>query len=240
MTVRQAHVGPASVLYDWQTELADSHSEVYNFYVPKLEAAYTMLSVALDEAIGLHYGCRDQKANQAVCVSSDLCPLLTVPLEDLLRSMLIHVRHSSVVPNTAPLNSENFRGARGQRIARKNALFSRVLLTQRSQFLHKMTVLQELVDDLGRDFSAAADELSNGDPFEPQRNWECLDATHFDLNTCFRESIILFKSFLLALPKGQIEDFHHTVQLQTASHKEARDSMQRSLRHRRITVIAGQ
>jgi hypothetical protein len=240
VTVRQAHLRPGSVCDDWQTQLADSHSEIYNFYVPKLEAAYIMLSVSLDEAIGLHYGCRDQKANQVVCVTSDLCPLLTIPLEDLLRSMLIHVRHSSVVPNTAPLNSENFRGARGQRIARKNALFSRVLLTQRSQFLHKMTVLQELVDDLGKDFSAAADELSSGDPFEPQRNWECLDATHFDLNTCFRESIILFKSFLLALPEGQIEDFQHTVQLQTAAHQEARDSTQRSLRHRRITVIAGQ
>jgi hypothetical protein len=208
--------------------------------VPKLEAAYTMLSVSLDEAIGLHNGFRDKKANQAVCVTNDLCLLLTVPLEDLLHSMVIHVRHSAVVPNTAPLNSENFRGSRAQRTARKNALLNRVLLTQRSQFLHKMTVLEELVDDLGKDFSAAAEELSSGHLIEPQRNWECLNATHYDLNTCFRESVVLFKSFLLALPEAQIEDFQHTVQLQTACHEECATSIRQSIRHRRIPAIAAQ
>lgn len=199
-----------------------------------------MLSVSLDEAIGLHYNCREHKAHQAVSITSDLCALLTTPLEDLLRSMLIHVQHSSVVPNTLPLNSDNFRGDRGQRTAKKNALFSRVLLTQRSQFLHKMNVLQELVDDLSKDFSAAADELSDGSPFEPQRNWECLDNTHFDLNTCFRESMVLFKSFLIALPEGQIQDFQNTVQVQSDSHLETASIRPRFLRHRRVTLIAGQ
>lgn len=239
MTNRQVRVRPTSVADDWQALLSASRTEVYNSYVPKLEAAYTMLSVSLDEALGLHQDCRDQKAYQAVCVTSDLCALLTTPLENLLRSMLIHVRHSSVVPNASPLNSENFRGARGQRTAKRNALFSRVLLTQRSQFLHKMTVLEELVDDLGKDFSAAAEELSNGAPFEPQRSWECLDATHFDLNTCFRESVVLFKSFLLALPEGQIKDFQNTVELQS-NHQRDKYARPRILRHRRMTVIAGQ
>jgi hypothetical protein len=237
---RQSHLRSASVSDDWQAELPEPQSEIYNFYVPKLEAAYAMLSVSLDEALGLHQTGRDQKAYQAVCVTSDLCELLTIPLEDLLRSMLIHVRHSGVVPNTVPLKAENFRGARGQRTARMNALFSRVLLTQRSQFLHKMSALQELIDDLAKDFSSAADELSNGAPFEPGRNWDCLDATHFDLNTCFREAVVLFKSFLLALPEGQIEDFQNTVQIQSNSHQPAQGSRQRLLRHRRMTAIAGQ
>ncbi|GAC1622323.1 MAG: hypothetical protein PVS2B2_09700 [Candidatus Acidiferrum sp.] len=240
MPTRPSRLRPASVSDDWHAELPDSQLEVYNFYVPKLEAAYAMLSVALDEALGLHQSRRDQKAYQAVGVTSDLCALLTVPLEDLLRSMLIHVRHSGVVPNAVPLNSENFRGSRGQRTALMSALFSRVLLTQRSQFLHKLSALQELIDDLAKDFAAAAEELSNGAPFEPQKNWDCLDATHFDLNTCFRESIVLFKSFLLALPEGQIKDFHNSVQLQSGSHEPPQGSRQRSLRHRRMTAIAGQ
>ena len=240
MTNRQSRARPTSVSNDWLARLSNSRSEVYNFYIPKLEAAYNVLSVSLDEAIGLHHHCRDRKASQAISVTSDLCSLLTTPLEDLLRSMLIHVQHSSVVPNTFPLKSENFRGDRGQRAAKRNALFSRVLLTQRSQFLHKMSALQELVDDLGKDFSEAAYELSDGSPFEPQRNWECLDTTHFDLNTCFRESVVLFKSFLLALPEGQIEDFQNTVQVQFTSHQEGVGLRSRALRRRRVTLIAGQ
>jgi hypothetical protein len=240
LTNRQSRVRLASVSTDWLAQLSNSRFEVYNFYVPKLEAAYNMLSISLDEAIGLHHNCRDRKAHQAVSVTSDLCALLTTPLEDLLRSMLLHVQHSSVVPNTLPLNSENFRGDRGQRTAKKNALFSRVLLTRRSQFFHKMSTLQELVDDLSKDFSAAADELSDGSPFEPQRNWECLDTTHFDLNTCFRESVVLFKSFLLALPEGQIQDFQNTVQVQSDLHQESAGARPRVLRHRRVTLIAGQ
>jgi hypothetical protein len=237
---RHSRLRPASVSDDWQAELPDSQSEIYNSYVSRLEAAYTMFSVSLDEAIGLHQSGRDQKAYQAVCVSSDLCALLTIPLEDLLRSMLIHVRHSGVVPNAVPLKSENFRGSRGQRTARLSALFSRVLLTQRSQFLHKMGTLQELIDDLGRDFSSAAEELSGEASFEPRQNWVCLDATHFDLNTCFREAIVLFKSFLLALPEGQITDFENTVQVQSSSHQSGPDSRRRPVRHRRMTAIAGQ
>jgi hypothetical protein len=240
VTNRQSRARPASVTSDWRAQLSNSRSELYNFYIPKLEAAYNVLSVSLDEAIGLHHNCREQKAHQAVSVTSDLCALLTTPLEGLLRSMLIYVQHSRVVPNTLPLKFENFRGDRGQRAAKRNALFSRVLLTQRSQFLHKMSALQELVDDLSKDFSQAAEELSDGAPFEPQRNWECLDTTHFDLNTCFRESVVLFKSFLLALPEGQIEDFQNTVQVQFTSHQEGVGLRSRALRRRRVTLIAGQ
>ena len=48
-----------------------------------------------------------------------------------------------------------------------------------------------------------------------------MDAGHFDLNTCLRESMILLKCFLRVLPDEEIVDFEKTVSFRTVQPRSA-------------------
>jgi hypothetical protein len=109
--------------------------------------------------------------------------------------MLAHARHFGITPNVAPLNPENSQSARSQRVARFNELFSRVLLTKRSQFVNKISATEEMAENLDSGFVWTAEELAEEGSVQPERDWGLLDAAHDDLNTCLREtesSIIRF------------------------------------------------
>jgi hypothetical protein len=64
-------------------------------------------------------------------------------------------------------------------------------LPHRLQFLHKVGTIEEMVEDAGKDFRVAADELATGLSMDPGRRWDEIDADHHDLNTCLRETIVL-------------------------------------------------
>ncbi len=229
-----------SVSQDWRTPLARDKSEVYLRLLHRLETSYAMFSVNLDEALGLRQNGRLAKAQQVLSVSSALCQRLSTPLVCLLRAMMIHARHASTAPNLASLDPQNFQNARSQRVARFNNVFSKVLLTRRSQFLHKISTLTELVEELTAKFLASTEEIFEGDPVHPDGEWEVLDASHYDLNTCLRETVVLFKSFLHALPEEQLQEFQSIVQEQTASAEGYIPAKARYLVHRRMAAIKGQ
>ncbi len=85
-----------------------------------------------------------------------------------------------------------------------SGLLFRVLLSDRLQFLYKVSTLVEMVEDLGKDFQATADRLASGSSKQIDADWEELNAVHYDLNTCLRESNVVLKSFLLVLPDNQV------------------------------------
>jgi hypothetical protein len=118
------------------------------------------------------------------------------------------------VGNTAPLDASNFRGSREQRTARISDLLSHVLLTQRSQFLHKIETLEEMVLSIRRTFCEVASDLGNGASAAPSSDWRAVDDAHFDLNTCLREVIVVLKSFLVVLPNDQLSVFQKSVYAQ--------------------------
>jgi hypothetical protein len=144
------------------------------------------------------------------------------------------------MPNAAPLDPANFQGQRGQRSARVSGLLNRVLFTHRLQFLHKVNTLGEMVEDLGKDFRQAADELTAGVSVDPKEMWDEVDTSHYDLNTCLREAIILLKSFLIALPEDQLGAFETTVREQSEPRVEEAPTRQHVIRHRRMPAIAGE
>ncbi len=144
----------------------------------------------------------------------DLCARLAHPVEGLLRTLGEHAKHFGVIPNTAPLDASNFRGFREQRTARMSDLLSHVLLTQRSQFLHKIDTLEEMVLHIHSDFCEIASDLGSGASAEPSSDWRTLDDAHFDLNTCLREAIVLLKSFIVVLPDSQLPAFQKSVDAQ--------------------------
>lgn len=121
-------------------------------------------------------------------------------------------------------------------------MLSHVLLTRRSQFLHKISALTELVGELGASFSSVAEELGEGTSPKPDQYWEQLDASHYDLNTCLRGAVVLLKCFLLVLPEKQLAEFQSTLQHETQRFRPSRriPSFERNLAHRRLAPIKGQ
>ncbi|MGC1483794.1 MAG: hypothetical protein WA789_08375 [Candidatus Acidiferrum sp.] len=221
--------------------MPEAKDEVFRSHVRHLEISYNMLSVSLDEALSLRQGRRLDKASQAVCVAPDLCNRFAHPLEALLWSLGEHAKHHGTVPNAAPLDPANFQGARGQRAARVHSLLCRILLTERSQFLHKLSTLGEMVDDLSQDFCAAAAHIVGGLSIDSDAEWQAVDAAHYDLNTCLREAIVMLKSFLMALPDDQLEPFQATVRTQMGVSRPKKLSFsQRFVRHRRAVPIGGE
>ena len=227
-----------SVKDDWRAWLPEAKAQVFDKQVQRLESSYVMLSVSLNEAIELRHLGQPGKSLQAVGMTSGLCRLLTQTLAGLLRALSEHAKHYGTIPNAAPLDPANFQGHRGQRSARMSSLLNRVLFTHRLQFLHKVSTLEEMVDDLGKDFRSAADDLAEGTSLNPMEIWAEVDSDHYDLNTCLRESIVVFKSFLIAMPEGQLGAFQDTVRLQ--SQDVGLPSSQRVIRRRRMTAIAGE
>lgn len=229
----------SSVKQDWRSWLPSEKAEVFGQQVRNLECFYRMFSVALNDAIELRQSGKWAKSCQAVGVLPALCARLAHPLGALLRSLSEHAKHYGVIPNTAPLDPANFQGYREQRAAKMSDLLSRVLLTQRSQFLHKISSLEEMVVDVGKHFRQAAEDLGAGAATEPSEEWQTMDAAHYDLNTCLREAIVLLKSFLLVLPDEELGAFQKTVESQM---RDSHDSSGRApfTRHRRMVPIEGE
>jgi hypothetical protein len=226
---------------DWRAWLPEEKDLVFRSHVRQLEISYNMLSVSLDEALAFRQGGRLAKASLAVRVTPDLCNRFAHPLVALLWSLGEHAKHYGTIPNAAPLNSANFQSARGQRAALLNSLFCRVLLSERSQFLYKISTLGEMVDDLNHDFCAAATEIACGAYLDTQAEWQAVDAAHYDLNTCLRESIVVLKSFLMALPDDEVEPFQATVCTQMGVSKTKKLTFtERWIRHRRMAPIGGE
>src|SRR5216683_5814889 len=204
-----------SVKDDWRAWLPEAKALVFNQQVHELESSYVMLSVSLDEAIELEQVGQPDKSQQAVGITSGLCRLLTQALGGLLRALSEHAKHYGTIPNAVPLDPANFQGQLGQRSARMSSLLNHVLLSQRLQFLHKLSTLEEMVEDLGKDFRHAADDLAEGASLNPPKMWAEVDSGHYDLNTCLREAIVVFKSFLIALPEDQLGAFQNAVREQS-------------------------
>jgi len=237
---RPSTLRAGSVSQDWRSPLYGDKSRTYSQVLHRLETSYAMFSVNLDEALGLRRDGRVAKAQQVLSVSSALCQRLTVPLNGLLHSMLLHARHFGTAPNLASLDPQNFQNSRSQRVARFNSVFSKVLLTRRSQFLHKISTLTELVEELAANFLASSEEILAGDSLDSDRDWDVLDASHYDLNTCLRETVVLFKSFLHALPESQLQEFLATFQERSACAEGLLPAKAHYLVHRRMAAIKGQ
>ncbi len=221
--------GLPSVRENWYAHLPVPKAQVFSNFNELLETAYIMFSVALNEAFELKRTGDFAKSMQAVGMTGDLCVRLSLPLGAVLHGLGQHAKHYGFAPRLTPLCFENFHGVKEQRIARMSDLLSRVLLTHRSQFLHKISTLEEMVSGLNRDYRLTSEELASGPFRQADADWKTLDNAHYDLNTCLREAIVLLKSFLVTLPEDQVGTFQRTVR--GLLHEESNGS-RRSVFHR--------
>jgi hypothetical protein len=193
-----------------------------------------MMSVTLDEAIELRRTGSTVNAYETVQMAGGICLRFAHSMEIVLSNLHRHAKHFGLVPNAAPLDASNFRGTRGQRTARITGFLNRVLLSHRSQFIHKAATLRQMVAELTEEFSRAVGHLSNGLSVRPQNHWECLDHCQFDLNTCLCETVVLLKSFLVVLPEDQLASFESGLELPSV-----RNIPRTFFRHRRFAAVSG-
>jgi hypothetical protein len=229
-----------SVQQDWRAWLPEEKAVAFHNQESLLESLYNMFSVSLDEAIELKHGGFRAKSLRALGMTSELCGLLTCPLAGMLRALREHAKHYGTIPNAAPMDPANYQRHKGQRSARMSGLLNRVLLSHRLQFLLKVNTLEEMVEDLGKDFRTAAADLTDGFSAHPDQLWDEVDADHYDLNTCLREAIVLLKSFFVVLPVDQLAAFQKTVYDQSQDLASNLPASQRVIHHRRMPAIAGQ
>jgi hypothetical protein len=97
-----------------------------------------------------------------------------------------------------------------------------------------------MVEDLAEDYLLCAADLYDEAAVDPAKMWELVDAYHYDLNTCLRETIVLLKSFLIVLPGSQIGAFQQSILEQAKSRLTRMHTPPRGIRPRRMTLIAGQ
>jgi len=199
-----------------------------------------MFSINLDEALGLRRVGRLDKAHIALSLTPALCKRLAGSVEVLLRTLLAHAKDFRITPSISPLDPDNFQQGISRRAAHFNRLCSHILLSQRSQFVHKISTLLELMEELSATFSNAAAELNEFFSPQPDQTWELLDAAHYDINTCLRESIVLLKSFLHALPEEQLPEFNAALQKQAFVPASRITVPKRQLAHRRMSLLKGQ
>ena len=196
-----------SVRVDWRACLPSEKGSLFGESVAELESLYAMLSITLDEALGLCARGRQTLGCDEAEICADLFDRLAERLRASLGALEEHGRHFGTSPQVAPLETEFFHSPTAQRIARNNSLLSKVLFSQRSSFFHKLRSLAEIVEDVQVEFREYAEEIADGSASRPGTNWEALDVLHYDLNTCLRETTVLLKSFLCALPSREVQPF---------------------------------
>jgi hypothetical protein len=171
------------------------------------EYSYAMMSVALDDAFSLRARGELICARQQVCVSGDLLRGLSATLVSFCKTVGRRGRRLNITPRVEPMRPEFFRGDTGQSAASWNSILHHLLFGGRARFLHKLRILSDTIEQLEEQFAATVDELSRAATIHPSDSWKTLDCLHYDFNTCLRETEIVLKSFLRALPLEQLEVF---------------------------------
>jgi hypothetical protein len=195
----------------WAARLPAHKLQVFDRALRLWTPPFNMLSVALDEAISLRSDGRLVLAQQQAAISSQVMAPLTLTLITTLARIYAEARHMPDLPVVDALNPSFFRGPTAQDAAGWNNLFFHILFGSRARFFLKVRILSEMLEKIAQEFCTSADEIAAGACAWPDRAWFALECLHYDFNTCLRESEVLLKCFLGALPASQLPQFEQTL-----------------------------
>jgi hypothetical protein len=215
---------------DWLAALPRDKGQIFDSVVRQWECSYAMMSVALDDALSLRLRGELVCARQQAAITANLVSRFSDSLIAACSSIADAGRHVSDLPIVEPLKVDFFRGDMAQSAASWNGLLHHVLFGDRSRFFHKLRILSNTVEQLGREFQQAAADLSQGVSDQPGICWAALDSAQYDLNTCLREAEVVLKSFLRALPTEQLTGFTALMNTPPAANKKKVQGRQRLTR----------
>ncbi|MBI1750166.1 MAG: hypothetical protein HY234_15645 [Acidobacteria bacterium] len=196
---------------EWVSRLPGDRQQLFRDVVVSLEATYTMMSVALDEAMRLRSNGQLVQAREQAGVCGELGERLAWKVGILIRGMKEHGGRMSALPVVLPLTASNFRHSDARMAAALQWLLHKLLLSTRLRFFHKLRVLQAAVDGLTRQFKTTSKEIAENQSVEPRAAWQELDHLHYDLNTCLREAIVVMKCFLRGMSEERFAVFQQQL-----------------------------
>ncbi len=170
-----------------------------------------MVSVALDDAFSMRASGELVCAGQQVSVSAALLTRLSTSLVSFCESLASRGRFIKHIPSVEPLNPDFFRSQMAQSAAAWNEILHYVAFGSRLRFVHKLRILSSTLDRLDREFSKAAYDIAQAS-HASSSCWGALDHLHYDFNTCLRETEVVLKSFLRALPIEHLAGFTTEVE----------------------------
>jgi hypothetical protein len=194
-----------SVLDDWIRALPKEKTQIFDSIVRRWESSFAMTSVALNEALSMRARGELVCAQQQVSISAVLLSRLSTSLVSFCAYLGNRGRYIRQIPNVEPLHAEFFRGNTAQTAATWNGILHVVIFGDRSRFLRKLRILSNTVEHLDHEFNDATRVIMESG--QPGACWSLLDHLHYDYNTCLRETEVVLKSFLRALPSDQLATF---------------------------------
>jgi len=212
-----------SALSAWLARLSAEKAAVYEPSVRELETGYDLLSIALDTGLRL----RDSGDLWTAREAASLCGELAERHADLLRGALgvmeRRSRYFGMLPEVLALDVETFRSEAARSSCFWNGLLHHVLFSSRQRWFHKLETLQRILDDLRGTFFQTTRELAEGSSVSPFADWETLERTHDDWNTCLRETTVLLKCLLETLAPGELEELRRELEEQRSSERPGRE-----------------
>ena len=201
---------------DWLTSLPEEKDQLFESIRSEMELAYQITSIALSDLLTL---CRENRlpppAEQSAMVGT-LFDRIARVLQAVLRAMSEHGRHFGTVSVVIPLRPGFFRSPNAQRVARNNQLFSQVLFSAQGRFFRKIRALSQIVTTLQKQTR----HLAGARVHQIGQSWDQLDELHYDLNTCLRETVVTFKSFLRILPSPELVPFQLRLRSRVPSQEQ--------------------
>jgi len=194
-----------SVTDDWIRALPYEKSRVFENIVGNWECCFAMTSVALNDALSLRAGGELVCAQQSVVIASALLKRLSESLVFFCGALANRGRNIHEVPLVEPLRTSFFRGSRAQSAATWNGILHHIVFGDRRRFVHKLRILSDTVEQLEHEFDKTAQSI--GASKASPACWTALDHLHYDFSTCLRETEVVLKSFLRALPAEQVSAF---------------------------------
>jgi hypothetical protein len=204
---QRTSVAKHTVAEDWIAALPRDKNKLFESVVRDWESHYAMLSIALDEAISERAAGRLVSARQQVAISSELLSRLAAVLIHACEATSKRGRNLHALPAVNPLNAEFFRGDTGRSAATRSVLLHNLFFAERQRFFQKVRILAETIQRISEEFLLAAYDVADGVTTRPVDAWKNLEALHDDFTTCFRESEVLLKGFVRALPTEQLHAF---------------------------------
>lgn len=173
-----------------------------------------MYSVALNEATALRDKGLKTESLQMAQLASDLCDRLAETLNEMFSSMAKHCRDHGTAPSVAALDAECFCRPNALRLVLLDVFLSWPLSSRHKRFLGKLCTLSKIVTGSCIDFHRAATDVAATTVAvaSADSSWAAMDAAHYDLNTCLREMLVMWKCFLRALSSDDLLLFQMTVQ----------------------------
>lgn len=194
--------GPDPVSRLWRTALEPKRASAYHDSVAEVNSAFTMFSVALNEALAS----REEEpalAGSLIEMSLELLGRFLNALEALAKVMTNGSRGLDRWPQVRPLAAANFRSASAVALARRQTLLHTILLSSRMRFLQKLGDIGRAANRLAEEYAEAAQDALLGGA-SAVAGWQTLDQAHYDLNTLWQETQIVFKAVLHFLPEETV------------------------------------